>query len=234
MNAANGENNQDGERNNLSDNCGVEGESDDAQIEAIRSRQIRNFFATLMFSQGIPMFVMGDEARRTQRGNNNAYCQDNEISWFDWRMVESNAALVRFFREMIRFRTNQPTVRRRHFLTGKNNGRGPLPDVSWFNPLGQDVDWSRPDDTIACLLAAPPIGEDPLLIGRDVLVLFNPTGQPVEFRVPQFVIPDQWRLLLDTSREPPDDIFPNYQGPMLPANRRVPLLNKSMAAFARP
>src|SRR5690606_37200735 len=103
----------------FSDNYGVEGPTRLKVIAELRARQIRNMLATLLLSQGVPMFVSGDEARRTQRGNNNAYCQDNEISWFDWTLVEQNEDLVRFMKALIDFRLHQPTVRRKQFLTGQ-------------------------------------------------------------------------------------------------------------------
>ncbi len=235
-NQANGEGNRDGDSNNHSDNYGAEGVTTNSAIESLRARQIRNFFATLLFSQGIPMLLMGDECRRTQRGNNNAYCQDNEISWFDWGRVQAHADLVRFVRELVRFRGNQPTVRRRNFLTGLNNGRGMFPDVSWFNEAGQTMDWGAQSASgaIACLLSAPPISEDPLLIGRDLMVLFNPSPQAVTFEVPRFVNSEEWRWLIDTARNSPDDIFPNYTGPPMPKNKRVVLHDRSTVAFVRP
>ena len=121
-NEANGEGNGDGDNHNLSDNYGVEGPTRKKSINQIRLRQIKNFLSTLMLSQGVPMLVSGDEVRRTQKGNNNAYCQDNETSWFDWRLVEKNEKLLRFVKTLIHFRRHQPTVRRRQFLTGHRRG----------------------------------------------------------------------------------------------------------------
>jgi glycogen operon protein len=103
-NEANGEDNRDGINDNISWNCGAEGDSGDPNIDSLRNRQVRNFLAILLLSRGVPMFVAGDEIRRSQRGNNNPYCQDNEISWFDWTLVDKNSALLRFCRSMIRFR----------------------------------------------------------------------------------------------------------------------------------
>ena len=117
-NDANGEGNRDGIDDNLSWNCGAEGETDDPNVNALRERQIKNFAAVLFLSQGVPMFVAGDEVGRTQRGNNNAYCQDNELSWFDWTLVESNAELFRFFKQMIALRRGHASLRRRSFFTG--------------------------------------------------------------------------------------------------------------------
>ena len=129
-NEANGEDNRDGINENLSWNCGVEGETDDPAVEALRSRQVRNFAAILLLAQGVPMILSGDEVRRTQKGNNNAYCQNNEISWCDWRAVEKHSDLFRFWKLMIDFRRRHPAVHRSRFFDGKLNDRG-LPDVSW-------------------------------------------------------------------------------------------------------
>ncbi len=141
-NEANGEGNRDGDNHNLSCNYGVEGPTDDADIDKIRVRQIKNNLATLLLSQGVPMILSGDECRRTQHGNNNAYCQNNEISWFDWSKVEANADLLRFFRSLTAFRRRQPSIRRKYFLSGEPvNGRE-LPDVNWFSPgYGSRLGW---------------------------------------------------------------------------------------------
>src|SRR5207237_1013614 len=125
-----------------------EGATKRPEVETLRVRQLKNMLATLMLSQGIPMLVMGDEVRRTQRGNNNAYCQDNDTSWFDWRLAEQNTELLRFTQALIKFRRNQPTVRREHFLTGQPLVEGGLPDVSWYSALGTAVDWSGDDQTL--------------------------------------------------------------------------------------
>ena len=168
-NLANGEDNRDGDNHNFSENFGVEGPTDQPIIDQLRLRQIKNLIATLMLSQGVPMLVAGDEFRRTQKGNNNAYCQDNEISWLDWNLVEKNADLIRFSRSLIEFRRNQPTIRREHFLTGVPNSKDGWADVSWFSPLGTAVDWHQQELPIICLLAAPTVAEDPQGLGRDVL-----------------------------------------------------------------
>jgi glycogen operon protein len=233
-NQVNGEENQDGERQNYSDNNGVEGPTSDPAVETNRARQVRNFLATLLLSQGVPMVVAGDECRRTQQGNNNAYCQDNELSWFDWSLVDSHSDLVRFCRELIRFRHGQPTVRRKQFLTGKMNGRSHLPDVSWFNPAGHPVDWNATLSTIAFLLSAPPAVEDTELLGRDVFAVLNPTSDDVEFTVPHFLSFKEWRLFVDTARKSPDDVFPNQSGPLMPRNKRLVTPAKSMQVFVRP
>src|SRR5699024_1361386 len=140
-NAANGEDNQDGESHNRSWNCGVEGATDDPEILQLRSRQQRNFLTTLFISQGVPMLSHGDELGRTQQGNNNAYAQDNELAWMDWQ--EPDTALHAFTRQLISFRRDHPVLRRRRFFTGATVGvesdEG-LPDIAWFDPSGSQMD----------------------------------------------------------------------------------------------
>src|SRR3972149_1138427 len=131
-NMANGEENRDGDNNNYSANYGIEGPTRRKAITQLRDRQIRNMLASLLLSQGVPMLLFGDEVRRTQRGNNNAYCQDNATGWFDWRLVERNSEMLRFTQALIAFRRKQPNVRRPMFLTGTAEKPGHLPDVSWY------------------------------------------------------------------------------------------------------
>ena len=171
-NYENGEDNRDGDNNNHSDNYGVEGPTDRKLIDDLRLRQIKNMMATLLLSQGVPMMVAGDEIRRTQNGNNNAYCQDTPVSWFDWDLVGENQELLRFSKALIQFRKMQPAVRRQSFLTGDAVAPDQLPDVSWYSPIGTAVDWHH-DQAMICLLLAPPANEDPEGAGRDVLFMLN-------------------------------------------------------------
>ena len=157
-NESNGEGNRDGDDNNLSDNYGVEGPTRRRNVDLLRERQIKNFLATLLLSQGVPMLLAGDECRRTQRGNNNAYCQDNPTSWFDWRNVEHHADLVRFVSGLIAMRRANPTLRRREFLRGEPNRPGELPDVSWFRAEGTGMVWDRHDPSLDLRLRQPPRG----------------------------------------------------------------------------
>ena len=230
-NEANGEGNRDGENNNLSDNYGVEGPTRRKVVRQLRIRQIKNMFATLLLSQGVPMIVAGDECRRTQKGNNNAYCQDNDLSWFDWRLVKRNKSLVRFVSTLIRFRREQPTVRRRQFLSGHPRADG-VPDVRWFNADGSEtVDWHNGDMTLMCLLNAPPEYEDPEGAGRDLLIMFNATGDKVEFVIPDDLRDRQWRLFIDTSNAPPRDIYPNLDGPAPPKKGSFMLTYRAMRCY---
>ncbi len=146
-NEANVENNRDGANDNHSWNCGVEGETDDEKVNALREQQKRNFLATLFVSQGVPMLVAGDEIGRTQQGNNNAYCQDNEISWVDWNLSEKQKHLLDFTRQMIKLRKAQPVLQRRRFFRGAHIWDSELKDLAWFRPDGKEMtreDWEKP------------------------------------------------------------------------------------------
>jgi glycogen operon protein len=211
-NEANGEENRDGENNNNSANYGVEGPTRRKAIVNLRNRQIKNMFATLMLSQGTPMFMMGDEIRRTQRGNNNAYCQDNAISWMDWKLARKNQDMLRFCQALIRFRKEQPSVRRAEFLTGRSPNPHALPDVSWYGADGRPIDWGRHDSSLVCVFGTVGI-DDPR--ARHLILLVHAGHQPREFRFPEAAGRLKWRLLIDTAAEPPRDVFPHYDGPLL-------------------
>ena len=230
-NEANGEGNRDGENNNFSDNYGVEGPTRRRAIRDLRARQLKNMFATLLLSQGVPMIVSGDECCRTQRGNNNVYCQDNSISWFDWRLVKQNAQLLRFVQTLIRFRRANVTVRRKRFFSGRPQAADGLPDVSWYSPQGNSVDWSHADLAMTCLMTAPGIIEDPTTAGRDVLMMFNSTPDPCEFAIPEPIRERRWRLFIDTAAPAPRDIYPNLDGPAPPPSQRVTLTYRSFQCY---
>lgn len=198
-NEANGEDNRDGVDENFSWNCGVEGETDDPKIDALRRRQIKNFAAILLLSQGVPMLLAGDEVRRTQKGNNNAYCQDNEISWFDWNLVEKNADLFKFFKLTIAFRKRHRCLRRRNFFKGEVNERG-LTDISWhgcqlFCPGWHDS-YSR---TLTFTLGGFE-GE------ADIHVILNMYWESLNFEL--FPLEDRsWYRVIDTAEASPGDIL---------------------------
>lgn len=242
-NEANGEGNRDGDNNSFSDNYGFEGPTKRADIEAVRSRQIRNMLATLLLSQGVPMVLAGDECRRTQQGNNNAYCQDNEVSWFDWRLVETHADLVRFTRELVRLRLDNPTLRRRTFLLGGASEAGGLPDVEWFSPDGSHVDWYAADASLVCFFGAPSreklVQEDDAAAGgmegrpRHVLIFTHSGSLPrrFEFPRPEAISSLPWRLFIDTRRSAPDDIFVLGQGPLADVSQPLDLVERSLVCF---
>jgi isoamylase len=201
-NTENGEFNRDGTDANYSDNCGVEGPSQDPGVEGMRNRLIKNFLLTLFVSRGVPMLLGGDEIRRTQRGNNNAYCQDNEVSWFDWRLLEEHQQIHRFTRGMIAFRRAHPVLRKETFYTDA--------DVKWFAPSGAIPDWSdRRQKSLACLI----LGQTE----PDLFLLFNADTRAVDFSIPALPAGKIWRLAVDTSRTAPEDLFdpgsePSLQG----------------------
>jgi glycogen operon protein len=229
-NEANEEGNRDGDNNNHSSNYGAEGPTRNVEIEALRVRQIKNMLATLVLSQGVPMLLYGDECRRTQRGNNNAYCQDNATSWFDWKLVEKNSKLVRFTKALIEFRRKQPAVRRVDFLSGESRKPGELPDVLWFGPDGRRKNWSSDAPSLTCVFTAPP-AEPPAEPGRHVLLMFHAGREPREFVVPTLSRPIAWRTFLDTRQESPNDIFPDLDGPPEPPHGRLVLDHHSTVVF---
>ncbi len=205
-NEANGEGGADGHNNNLSWNCGVEGPSDDPQVRELRARQQRNFLATLLLSQGVPMLLAGDEIGRTQRGNNNAYCQDNEISWVDWTLDVERASLLAFVRRVIRLRREHPSFRRRDFFQGRPLRGGGVKDILWLRPDGvemSDHEWERDHArSLAVYLSGEALNEVDRC-GRavrddDFLMLFNAHDGDTEFVLP--ALPGEpWRCLLDTA-----------------------------------
>jgi isoamylase len=197
-NDANGEGNRDGVDENLSWNCGWEGETDDPGTNALRRRQIKNFATILFLSNGVPMFVAGDEIGRTQHGNNNAYCQDNELSWFDWERADGNADLFRFFKGMLALRRLHASLRRSSFLTGELNQRG-VPDVSWHGIDLDQPDWGSGSRVLAFTLA----GVDPL--EPDLHVMLNMDDKTHEFAVPTEG-GRSWLAFADTAKASPDDI----------------------------
>ena len=209
-NKANGEDNRDGRDNNLSWNCGAEGATDDEGILALRAQQQRNFLATLLLSQGVPMLCGGDEIGRTQQGNNNAYCQDNELSWLDWRFDRSRRDLLALTRLLIRLRRDHPIFRRRQFFYGRRIRGSEVKDLAWFRPDGKemsDEDWRDP--AARCLglrLAGDAIEEvdarGERIVDDTFLLLLNAHHEPVPFLLPAHRAGVRWEVLLDTHQSP--------------------------------
>jgi isoamylase len=199
-NEANGEDNRDGNDNNVSWNCGVEGPSDDPGIEGLRQAQIKNFVTLLMLSQGVPMVLAGDEVRRTQRGNNNAYCQDNDVSWLDWDLAAKHAGTLRFFRKMIAFRRNHQCLQRARYFTGEISERG-VKDISWHGAKLGAPGWEDPSSQVLAFTLGG-LGEDP----HDIHVMCNMGGVDVTFEIPP--VPERaWHRLIDTVLPAPDDFL---------------------------
>jgi glycogen operon protein len=228
-NAANGEENRDGDNNNYSANYGIEGPTRRKTIVSIRQRQVKNLMATLLLSQGVPMIAAGDEVLRTQRGNNNAYCQDNATSWFDWRLVERNAEMLRFCRTLIEFRRRQPNVRRSSFLTGAAAKPGQLPDVSWYGTDGKPVEWNNVFHSLTAILGTSGLEDD--LAARYVMFMMHSGTEPQPFAVPKMAANRKWRLLVDTAASPPGDVWPKADGPPPPKSGPILLDHHAMKVF---
>jgi len=216
-NEANLEENRDGSDNNLSWNGGTEGPTDDAAINALRARQARNLLATLLLSQGVPMLLAGDEIGRTQQGNNNAYCQDNPLSWVDWSLSEGQNTLLKFVRKMVQLRRDHPVFRRKQFFPERVRKHDESVDIAWLKPDGTEMtneEWHH--DFARCLgvyLSGTALGElDPR--GRpvrddDFLLLFNAHHDTIDFKLPEYQTAG-WLALVDTARDDgllPDGIF---------------------------
>ena len=205
-NEANGEDNRDGTDNNVSWNHGVEGPTDDAAINALREQQSRNMLATLLLSQGVPMLLAGDEIARTQQGNNNAYCQDNEISWLDWTVDERRARLLEFARRLIRIRRDHPVFRRRHFFQGRPLHGGGEKDIVWLKPDGTEMsneewnhDFARSLAVYLSGLALREVGaRGQRLVDDSFLLLFNAYEGDIPFRLPDYGGAG-WLALVDTA-----------------------------------
>ncbi|MFF8950367.1 glycogen debranching protein GlgX [Streptomyces sp. NPDC014940] len=254
-NEANGEENRDGESHNRSWNCGAEGETEDPEVLGLRARQMRNFFATLMLSQGVPMISHGDEFARTQGGNNNAYCQDNEVSWVRWPQVPDGdppegdpsqgaspeGDLLEFVRAMVWLRRDHPVFRRRRFFHGRpveGTTHDELSDIAWFTPEGSEMtqqDWdSAPASALTVFLNGNAISEPgprgERIADDSFLLMFNASPGPLDFQVP-VDHGRQWQVVVDTAR--PDGVPPGT-GPKVAAGDRITLPDRSLTVLQRP
>jgi glycogen operon protein len=206
-NEANGEQNRDGTDDNASWNCGTEGPTENPTLVDLRERQKRNFLTLLFFSQGVPMLCAGDEIGRTQKGNNNAFCQDNEISWFDWRLDRAQRHLLEFTRSLIAFRKGHPVLRRRRFFQGRHIRGSEVKDISWFKPDGKemtDEDWNAGyTKSLTLRLAGDAIGETDekgrLIVDDTLLILLNAHHEPRTFTLPAHKRGVRWQPILDTT-----------------------------------
>jgi isoamylase len=233
-NEANLEDNQDGADDNRSWNCGVEGPTDEPSVNALRARQQRNFLTTLFLSQGVPMLLGGDELGRTQGGNNNAWCQDNDISWFRWD--ESDGELTEFTKRVIELRKAHPVFRRSRFLTGREQLASGLPDVWWFRPDGRRMtqrDWQRGDaHTLGAFLNGfeiPTRSPDGERIQDDsFLLLFNAHYEPVTFSLPTRRFGVRWETVLGTAELPADGEIFGARAQLTVADRAVLVLRRAL------
>lgn len=228
-NEANGEGNRDGESNNRSWNCGVEGPTNIPDVNDLRQRQMRNMFATLLFSQGIPMICGGDEVGRTQQGNNNAYCQDNEISWTNWHLDKGRKELLAFVSKLIHLRLDHPVLHRRRFFTGREPGddSNMIPQVEWFDHTGSIMDMDDWQNTHAFSMMIYLNGSDipevdwygNRMVDNDFILIFNAHYEPIMFTLPDERYGRKWQLVVDTHN--PDGPELSYEaGFMITAQSR--------------
>jgi glycogen operon protein len=231
-NQANLEDNRDGSDDNLSWNCGCEGPSDDPRVRELRARQKRNFMATLLLSQGVPMILGGDEIGRSQQGNNNAYCQDNELSWFHWQLTDEQREFLDFTRELIHLRRAHPVLRRRKFFQGRPLRGSEVKDILWLQPSGREMTdrhWaSGRVSSLAVLLDGRAMDdldeEGDRLQGDTLLLLFNAHPEPVSFKLATFTAGKRWSLALDTAR-------PRVAGRTFPGGGHYKLEGRSLAVL---
>lgn len=218
-NEANGEGNRDGESNNRSWNCGVEGPTNIRDVNELRQRQMRNMFATLLVSQGIPMVCGGDEVMRTQGGNNNAYCQDNEISWTNWDLDDSQQEMLAFVSKMIHLRLSHPVLHRRRFFSGRTPGDpvDKIPQAEWFDHTGSIMDMADWQNTHAFSVMIYLNGSDipevdwygNQMVDNDFILIFNAHYEPIQFTLPDERYGKKWKLVVDTHN--PDGPELNYE-----------------------
>jgi glycogen operon protein len=235
-NEANLEGNRDGSNDNHSWNCGVEGETDNAVINALREQQHRNFLATLFVSQGVPMLVAGDEFGRTQKGNNNAYCQDSPISWVSWELSSRQRALLDFTVRMSKLRREQPVLHKRRFFRGAHIWDSELKDLAWFRPDGKEMrkdDWEKPYvRSLGFLLGGDAIAaldeQGERIVGDTLLVLMNAHHEPMTFALPAIEWGADWELVVDTTTA--EDCSHAHT----PAGGKVQVAGRSVVVLRRP
>ena len=243
QNEANGEGNRDGESNNRSWNCGVEGPTNIPDVNDLRQRQMRNMFATLLFSQGIPMICGGDEVARTQQGNNNAYCQDNEISWTNWHLDKGRKELLAFVSKLIHLRLDHPVLHRRRFFTGREPGddSNTIPQVEWFDHTGSIMDMDDWQNTHAFSMMIYLNGSDipevdwygNRMVDNDFILIFNAHYEPIMFTLPDERYGRKWQLVVDTHN--PNEPALSYEaGFMITAQSRSFLMLMSAKKPKKP
>jgi glycogen operon protein len=227
-NEENGEDNRDGSDNNCSYNNGTEGPTFDPVVEQMRERVVKNFFATMMVSLGTPMILGGDEIGRTQKGNNNAYCQDNEISWYDWSFLERNSGLYRFVREIIAFRRRHPGFMRPEFYTGRDGSYNAIPDITWFTEKGGIPDW----DKIGYCIAFRMDGSKADILAdkddNDFFIMCNGDNKKVDFAVCEPLPGKRWVRAVDTALKSPNDITAPGSEQPLDNPLKYPVQSRSM------
>lgn len=226
-NEANGENNNDGNNDNDSWNCGWEGETDDFGINMLRRRQIKNAVSILMMSQGVPMILMGDEVGRTQYGNNNTYCHDNDLNWLNWELIEKNADLFKFFKHIIAFRNAHPVLRNRdHFRNHDYAGSG-YPDISWHGTQAWQADWSESSHVLAFMLCGKH-AKGGTVEDNYIYVAINMHWQSLGFSIPGLPSGMQWHVFANTGANYPEDSFEPGTEPVLADQHNILLGDRSV------
>lgn len=230
-NEANGENNNDGANDNNSWNCGWEGPTEDASIQALRQKQVKNALAMLLVSQGVPMILMGDEAGRTKQGNNNTYCQDNDLNWFDWTLIEQHADLFRFTKNMMAFRHAHPALRNRNHFQHRDYVGSGYADISWHGAKAWNMDWSSESRTIAFLLCGQH-AKGGAAKDMSIYVAANMYWEPLEFTIPALPQGVRWHVFANTSLPAPDDICePGQEVPFADGQYTYLVGDRSVAIF---
>ncbi|MEZ5115279.1 MAG: glycogen debranching protein GlgX [Candidatus Nanopelagicales bacterium] len=241
-NVANGEDNNDGESHNRSWNCGFEGPTRRVAVNQLRARQQRNFLATLFLSQGVPMLLHGDELGRTQRGNNNVYCQDNEISWVDWKPTRDSESLLEFTERIARLRRKNPVFRRRRFFQGHNlRGTSDEHEIAWFRPDGEEMDESDWTNGFARTLGVFLNGEalDDVdergqpVVGDSFLLLMNAHSEPMDFTLPGAPFGEDWLVEIDTSALTGGPTPRDRVGGTVEAGHSLPIASHSTVVLRR-
>ncbi|MCI2238965.1 glycogen debranching protein GlgX [Paenibacillus sp. TRM 82003] len=242
-NDANGEGGADGESHNRSWNCGVEGPTDDEEIISLRARQHRNMLVTLLLSQGVPMILHGDEMGRTQQGNNNVYCQDNELAWMDWNLSDSQQELLEFTRRVVELRRTEPVFQRRRFFAGDagHGGESKIGDIEWFVADGTemtDEDWSdAANRSVMIFLNGEAIPEPDRrgerIVGDSFLIMYNPWHEAVEFTLPEKAYGDDWHVRLDTADDQVGVVSIFTEESAFSPGTKLPVAGRSVLVLAR-
>jgi glycogen operon protein len=226
-NEANGENNNDGCNDNDSWNCGAEGWTDDSGINALRSRQMRNAIAMLMVSQGVPMILMGDEVGRSQNGNNNTYCHDNELNWLDWDLLKTNASLFRFVKNSIAFRNAHPVLRNKYHFQNRDYVGSGYADITWHGTQAWNADWSPSCRTIAFMLCGQH-AKAGSVEDNYIYVAINMHWEAQWFEIPGLPEQLRWHISVNTGCTSPDDIWEPGTEPKLENQHGILLGDRSI------
>jgi len=207
----------------------MEGETTDSAVNALRTRQIKNFLVTLMLAQGVPMLLGGDEFRRTQGGNNNAYCQDNEISWFNWNLLKKHEEIFRFTKGLIAMRKEHSSLRRVHFFSGADHNQDGIPDIRWYNAMGAQPDWDAEGSSLACLISGRNEETGAPQDDNDFYLIFNAGSTLLTFSLPRPPSGKSWWLSVDTAQPAPRDILP--AGQEIKADKKYTAQSRSVVVF---